>query len=120
MSDAIYLEQTNAMMRELKTLRAANKSQADHIGLLKKQYDDLAADHDAMLQDFRAKLHRAYTERDRAERAASEIKIVLDTAAEAILQGIRALKGDEQRPAAAPQIGPDASEGTRRLASIGT
>lgn len=98
MSDTMYLDQTTAMMRELKMLRAKNKAQADTIGLLKKQYDDLAADHKAALESFQKRLHEAYTHRDVAEREASEINIVLQTAAQTILDGLRAKAGDIAPP----------------------
>lgn len=97
MSDAIYLEKTTAMMTELKKLRAQNKALAEHVGLLKKQYDDLAADHDALITESRHKIHAAYTSRDVSERSLSEIKITLSTVAETIMQALRAEAGAREQ-----------------------
>lgn len=103
MTDTVFTNQVTAMMRELNTLRTTTKAQAGTIGLLKKQYDDLARDHAAMLQDHEKKLHRAYTDRDTAECKLSEVNIILQGTAQYVLEGLRAMKGDEAAPQPSPK-----------------
>ncbi len=95
MSTTTYLDQTTAMMRELEHLRSVNRTQEITIRQLKKQYDDLAEDHAEALKDHQLKLHRAYTDRDVAERKLTEIEGILDVTATHILQAMRARKGDD-------------------------
>jgi 16S rRNA U1498 N3-methylase RsmE len=94
MSTTTYLDQTTAMMRELEHLRSVNRAQAGQIAQLTKQYDDLAADHAAALEEHQRKMHNAYTDRDVAERKLKEIEGILDVTATHILQAMRARKGD--------------------------
>lgn len=106
MSTTTYLDQTNAMMRELDHLRKVNAEQANLIAKLKQQYDDLAEDHADALASFREKIHDAYTARDRAERSEAETNATLGVVAEHILQAIRAKKGDEAAAEPAQLQGP--------------
>jgi hypothetical protein len=94
MEDRTFIDQVTDMQREIRKLRSTNAAQADHIGLLKKQYDDLAEDHSAALSEFRAKIHDAYTARDTAERELSEIKVTLRTVASTIADAFHAMAGD--------------------------
>jgi len=96
MNDRTFIDQVSDMQRELKTLRAQNKAQLDTIGLLKKQYDDLAEDHKTALEEYQKKIHQAYTDRDVAERSASEIEGTLRVVAQQITEALRAKRGDAE------------------------
>lgn len=98
MSTTTNIDQTNAMLRELRTLRATNRAQSDTIGLLKQQYDDLAGDYDKLMSDSQRMLHEAFVARDKAERTASEVSTILHGAAANIMEGLRSIKGDETPP----------------------
>lgn len=98
-------DQFAAIIRERDTLRARTNAQAETIETLKRQYADLADDHSRAVANYEQRLHNAFTERDQADTAASEVKTILLEAAQQITQGLRAIKGNqtaEQRKAEPP------------------
>lgn len=112
-TDTRYLQQTQQLVRETHTQRATIDSLRETVGLQKQQYDDLAARHSTTLRAHAAEmlelrtvhereLHDAITAKDVAERKHKEIEELLMAAAQSIMQGLRANKGDELPAIEAP------------------
>lgn len=107
--DAAFLQQTQALVDEVHSQRNLIESLQNMNGLLRQQYDELAARHAETLKrheierrevlaKHEAELHEAVTARDVAERAAEETNTILQRAARDIMQGMRAMRGDEAEP----------------------
>jgi hypothetical protein len=103
MTDSTYIAQTSELINELYSLRATTESQRNTIGLLKQQYDDLAETHRKVVGKHEAELANMRIARDVAVRKADEVNAILLAGAQSIMQGLRAMKGEEQpRPALVP------------------
>lgn len=102
MSLTTYLDQTNSMLTELEHLRSHVRQQADLIGKLKAQYNELADRHLQFVRGHNEELEEMRIQRDLAKQSADEIEAVLNSAASHILQGMRARVGDREVPEPAP------------------
>jgi hypothetical protein len=100
MDDRTYIDQTKEMMRELATLRNVNHSQANTIGLLRRQYDDLATDFDEAVAKHKDETRQLRHQRDVAERKADDVNAILQVVAKHTVEGLRAMKDDSVEPAA--------------------
>lgn len=107
--DTAFLQQTQALVTEVHAQRNEIEALQNMNGLLRQQYDELAARHaetlkrhEAETRELRTKhetaLHEAITARDVAERSAEETNTILQRAARDIMQGMRAMRGDEVEP----------------------
>lgn len=95
MNEATLAGQVAALIAENHRLRTKSIKDDDLIGVLKQQYDDLAAEMDG-IRDFHARQTRALqTERDKAVRMFTEIDGLLLQATDLIMQALRARKGDD-------------------------
>lgn len=83
------------MEAELTTLRTRTQSDANMIGLLKKQNESQALEMAAMTQDHANEVRALKQERDVAVRKATEVSGLLNAAAASIVSGLRRMKGDE-------------------------
>lgn len=104
MSDA-FATQASTLVAENRHLRIKSENDDNTIGLMKQQYDLLAASvqelrsrHDRELRSIRdageRERHILTTERDHAVRAHTEINGLLAQVADLTMQAIRASKGD--------------------------
>lgn len=94
--DKILGEKVADMVHELRSLRMVNESQANTIGLLRGQYDELAKDYEEREARHDAELRRLRTERDVAKRGADAVNAILQITAKHVMEGLRAIKGDEE------------------------
>lgn len=101
MDDRTYIDQTKEMMRELATLRNVNHSQANTIGMLRQQYDRLAAESNAAAAEHKDEVRTLKQQRDIAERKADEVNAILQVTAKQVMDGLRAMKGEAEAPAQA-------------------
>ena len=107
MSEIQFTDQVAAIIRERDSLRVENKALRDSVQKVTQQYDDLAEDHGQIVSNYERRLHDAYTARDKAERAVSEVNVILRGCAEHVMQGLRAIKGNqiaEQHKAEPPPL----------------
>lgn len=94
--DKTYISQTQEIMRERDHLRAVNQSQANSIGLLRQQVDNITAEYDAYVADTKEEMRKLRRAAEAAERKADDVNAILQVAARHVMDGLRAMKGDEQ------------------------
>lgn len=82
------------MVTENQNLRVRTDNDSITIGLMRSQYDALAASVDAMRDKHDREMHKLRTERDQAVRSFKEIDSTLMQAADLIMQALRARQGD--------------------------
>jgi len=99
---AILSDQIRDIVTENQNLRVRTSNDSVTIGLMKSQYDALAASVDGMKDKHDREMHKMRTERDQAVRSFKEIDTTLMQAADLIMQALRARQGD-----AAPEVMPD-------------
>ena len=104
--DTTFLDQTKQLVSTVNTQRVTIDHLRETNAQLKRQYDELAERHRTALEEhdremlavrgkFERELHDATTARAIAERKVAEVNELLGGAAELIMQGCRAMAGDE-------------------------
>ena len=93
------------LVKENRGLVLQTETDAATIALLKKQYDDLAAGVESMVEDHRRIERELAIRADKAERACKEMEGLLQRAADLIMQAFRAREGDTTPETMPPQTG---------------
>jgi len=94
------------METDLRQYEVKSENDDRLINLLKEQNSQQAREMETLITEYAEKIRRLSQERDEAVRQATEVSGILNQSADAILSGLRKMKGDETPPA--PKIEPNA------------
>lgn len=101
--DQTFIDQVKDMQRELSHLRNVNQQQANTIGLLRQQVGNVTAEYDAAVAEHKEETRLLRRRCEQAERAKDEVNAILQVTARHIMDGLRAIRGDEIEPVS-PQV----------------